>query len=103
MPTTNPKILALAQGLWREATKGYGVTTRWEQLDADVRAYWCGRADQAMHPSRTPGLAPSHLVGRIAAIAAGSDHAAWLAMSDEQRVEYYRRAEKILALLGMNQ
>lgn len=45
-----------------------------------------------------PGRARNSLVGRIAAIAAGNDHPAWLAMTDEQRQEYYRRAEEIISV-----
>jgi hypothetical protein len=51
-------------------------------------------------PSRPPGLARNSLVGRVAALAAGNDHPAWLAMSDVQRQEYYRRAEKIISAVA---
>lgn len=47
-----------------------------------------------------PGLARNSTVGRIAAIVAGNDHPAWLAMSDEQRQEYYRRAEEIISVVA---
>jgi hypothetical protein len=53
----------------------------------------------SMSPS-VPGRARNFLVGRIAAIAAGDDHPAWLAMSDEQRRVYYRRAEEIISVVA---
>jgi hypothetical protein len=39
-------------------------------------------------------------VGRIAALVAGNDHPAWLAMTDEQRQGYYRRAEEIISVVA---
>lgn len=47
-----------------------------------------------------PGIARNFLVGRIAAIAAGNDHPAWLSMSDKQRQEYYQRAEEIISVVA---
>lgn len=46
------------------------------------------------------GRARNSLVGRIAAIAAGNDHPAWLAMADEQRQSYYQRAEEIISTVA---
>lgn len=47
-----------------------------------------------------PVRARNFLVGRIAAITAGNDHPAWLAMTDEQRRGYYQRAEEIISLVA---
>lgn len=47
-----------------------------------------------------PGRARNSTVGRVAAIVAGDDHPAWLAMTDEQRQEYYRRAEEIISVVA---
>lgn len=54
-----------------------------------------------MSPSTpVPGIAPNYLIGRVAAIVAGDDHPAWLAMSDEQRDEFYRRAQEIVSVVA---
>jgi hypothetical protein len=50
--------------------------------------------------TKIPGIARNSLVGRIAAIAAGDDHPAWLAMTDAQRTDYYRRAEEIISVVA---
>jgi hypothetical protein len=47
-----------------------------------------------------PGVARNYLVGRIAALIAGNDYPAWLAMTDEQRQGFYRRAEEIISTVG---
>lgn len=52
------------------------------------------------HDLTPPGIARNYLVGRIAAIVAGNDHPAWLAMTDKQRREYYQRAEEIISVVA---
>jgi hypothetical protein len=55
--------------------------------------------------NRPPGLARNHLVGRIGALihaaAIGEElvnsHSDWLCLRDEQRDDYYRRAEQIIS------
>jgi hypothetical protein len=43
------------------------------------------------------------VVGQVAAILAGSDHVAWLSMSQATREQWYQKAEQVISLVHQSE